>query len=288
MGDEPGADDRRLPVPYDPEAAVGHTDSGEPAGLTRRRFLTLAAGGAAAAGTMTPGQWLRHTRRAAAALAQMPPGSGNLFIEVERDVDLMLLGFEFVGFSLLTGLPVRLVPDSGDARIIVHLPPQAIGEAVYFSDSAGNLQVDPAPILSELAKPSRLVFTLPPGDAITLPTMTAADLLDWSSWRLEVPPVAQVGTIERTTLFVPPPQPPDFNVTEIECPYALSLSPTDRATFNFRKEPLTATATECWGAILTGDDRVVAAWARDYPESAGDATPSKYVDYFSVPADAVP
>ncbi|MDQ4132890.1 MAG: hypothetical protein M3179_06690 [Actinomycetota bacterium] len=294
MEDQP-RDDRNLPVPFDPdfvpdEAPEPGGDGGGRFSISRRRFLSLLAAGAAVAATdakLTRGQLVRRAQRAITAMVEAPAEATNhidFLIHAERDVDLVLLDFEFIGFDLQPGNPPRIVPKPNfRPRIIVRFPPQAIGEAVYHDTKDGKLCVDPAPILSDVSDRSQLVFGLPADDSIPLPTMSVADLLDWSTWRLEVTFVAQDEHIKRSDpFFRPVPSKPNWSDTQIECPYALILSPTDGAVFDTRLEPTPGAIHECWTAVLNDSDRrVVATWSHDYPDSAKDATPYTNIAYFA-------
>jgi len=290
MANEPPSDDH-LPVRY---GSQGATDDGGGTGLdpsiTRRRFLMLTAGAAAvsSASVMSRGQLIRLARRAAAfqPAEALPMALGrDIFIQAERDRDLLTLDFAFYGFTVRPGAPPAIVPTTDDNHIVVGFPPQAIGEAVYSIENAGQLQVDEPPILSDLAGPSRLVFGLATDQAIPLPTMTVSDLLDWSQWALRVVPAAETSYIDRPDVPIDV-RAPGFFETQIECPYALYLSPTDGAKFDTRREPLEAPVaaggnllTDCWAAVLTRDARVVASYARDYPGSPiADATRPYFLD----------
>ena len=152
----------------------------------------------------------------------------------------MLLDFNFYGFTLqqVGGSPtlVPTVSTSSSAGatpanyIIVQLPPQCIGEAAYFvepnaanAQSAAPLPVDPPPIVSAIAGPSRLVFTLTSGVNVPVADMTVAELLDWRQWTLVVPTTAQVNPPGPNGY--PSPYDPSPFETKIEFPYALFLAP---------------------------------------------------------------
>jgi hypothetical protein len=181
------------------------------------------------------------------------------------------------------------------------------------------LPVDPPPILSDVSGPSWLCFNVPTTETIPLPTMTAADLLDWSSWSLVVPPAAQVngptsiiivGSSDDSASTTDPrsPSEPTALQTAIEFPYALFLAPAVYASglpiygftteFTSRAAPLVSSAgvVDLWSASLAGSSTdiifednnamyvppVSAFWASDYaPPTLGalDATPEEYIVY---------
>ena len=230
----------------------------------------------------------------------------DLVISAERGDDLVLLDFLFYGFKLAPGNPPAITPTSTENVLVIQFPPQAIAEGVY-SWASGDLPVDPPPILSDLSGPSRLCFNLPAGRAISLPTMTVADLLDWSGWNLLVPAVAKVHgpslLLERRGPPPPVPAAPGDLETAIEFPYALFLAPTVYASgnpeygfstgFASRATPLVSPAgvVDLWSASLTGSPNhvpleaqgsyvpsVSAVWARDY-DAALSATPETNINY---------
>jgi hypothetical protein len=248
------------------------------------------------------------------------PALPVLTFSADRDTDLLLADFSFYGFTVdKTSHPKALVataiqtPDNW-IGVVVKLPPQAIGEADYdWPSTSSSPSFDPTPVLSQVSGQSWLAFTFTTNARIPLPTMTVADLLDWSDWELNVPPTAVTGTGASPTE-------PSTLQTAIECPLALFLAPVvDGQTtlpgsfgiptnvhssfatqFENRTEPFTSSGkvTECWATSLTGTRTVVtqfstvtspivpsvaAVWASDYtpPGSADapDATPETNIVY---------
>jgi len=263
-------------------------------GFTRRRLLT---GGAAASLAAVlagrpdgPAQLLMSLARDVGGIPIPKEEPKTFTFSVEREADLVLLDITFYGFYLNSGggEVTSLVPGGSDNVVVVQFPPQAIGEASYHYIGE-PWWVDPPPVLSAVAGPSRLAFTLNSGQQVDFPTMTPADLLDWSSWTLLVPEVAQVDESEleridarssasrsNVTPASAPPKPPEPSdmVTSIEYPYALFLAPTVytggpffgfTTTFSGRKEPLVGEpgpagsfyeapqvtgVSDCWTAAL--------------------------------------
>ncbi len=290
-GSEPGASE-----PGDARADDGR--------FARRTFLGGAAGIGMALGALrfrAPALAARLAAEHARLLAnpelavEVPDITPDFTLAVERDTDLLLLDFSFYGYTVDTSSsPRRLIPSPKFNVIVVQFPPQAVGEGTYLYPTSNPIQLDPAPVLSDVSGPSRLSFSLYGTQTIPLPTMTAADLLDWSDWTLNVSAGAlafnggPVGVSAPTALQ-----------TWVECPYALILSPVVDAKpnklaefttyFSTRPIPLTASnVTDCWGARLAGEavgtlikpspnpfvPSVAAVWATDYngPSVTGNGT----------------
>lgn len=132
-------------------------------------------------------------------------------LDAVRPADLLCLRFEFrnlkVDAQAKPAVLTRIKP--GEATwIIVHFPPQHIGEEAFFETAPGYTVTDPddpdrgkqsfeptaLPIQSRLSGPSRIAFRIPKS-VDTIP-YTLAGLLDWGRFELSVGPAA-----------VPPPVP---------------------------------------------------------------------------------
>jgi hypothetical protein len=283
-------------------AGTEDRDAGDPDGrFARRTFLGGAAGLGMAFGALrfrAPALAARlaaeHKRLLAnpALAAEVPERTPDFTLAVERDTDLLLLDFAFYGYTVDThSNPRRLVPNPKFNVIVVQFPPQAIGEATYLYPASYShpsphpIQLDPAPVLSDVSGPSRLSFSLYGSQTIPLPTMTAADLLDWRDWTLNI----SAGALAFADPGARAVTAPTALQTWVECPYALILSPVVDARpnklaefstfFSTRPRPLTASnVTDCWGARLSGIESgtlikpspnpfvpaVAAVWATDY------------------------
>ena len=308
--------------------------------MSRRGFISGAAGlaGTAYVSSLVGAPFGPFRVLAAAAETVLPPSlKADFVIAVDREADMLLADFEFYGFSLqhVGGTPA-LVPTVTSSSstgtvtsniIVVRLPPQCIGEAAYpvvpkhnTAQSTLPLPVDPPPIVSAVAGPSRLCFTLPPGVNVPLPTMTAADLLDWSKWALVVPLTAQEDLAVPAGVGKPTPYEPGPFETSIEFPYALFLAPvvyagaftnglkevgTGYSTFfASRAKPLLHDGIcDLWTAALgrtnsvagvlehvpTPPPQVAAVWASDYvpwqekPPSLPNATEADIIFYAPAP-----
>ncbi len=283
-----------------------------PRGFSRRTFL----GGAVTASLVAVAVRFdpRFVDTAAQGLDVRPESvvivetaSPRLTLAVERDTDLFLADFSFYGFTVdKTSSPTSLVATAVQTTenwigVVVQLPPQAVGEADYDYPSSTSIPFDPNPVLSQVAGPSRLAFTFTTGDRIPLPTMTVADLLDWSGWDLNVPPTAQEGSGYESAIE------PTAIESAIECPLALFLAPVvddqseiilERFTTQFenRTAPFVSSqqVAECWTTNLTSTETglfiggrtsfpivpsVAAVWATDYLSGSADFTPEAYIQY---------
>lgn len=290
--------------------------------ITRRSFLGGAVGVAGLAYVM-PVRLLSGAPGAIPAILtdDVTLGGGvlpDIAISAERDIDLLLLDFEFYGFEVTPGTPPAITPTSAENVVIVRFPPQAIGEAVYLWQG-DDLPVDPPPILSDVSGPSRLCFQLPQDGGIPLPTMSIDDLLDWADWTLLVPATAKVqgpSLFPGTSSPPPAPAPPGQYETAIEFPYALLLSPTVyinnsdvisgfTTTFTSRRTPLVSSGptpvSDLWSASLGGTSlgvlpqpfpgappptpyvpQIAAVWAVDYGNSffpIPSDTPEDHINY---------
>jgi len=249
------------------------------------------------------------------------PASPVLPITVERDTDLLLADFTFYGFSVdKTSKPPCLKVTAKAAAntwigVTVRLPPQAIAEGDYPYPPAAKpdtLLFDPTPVVSQVSGPTMLAFTFATGDTIPLPTMTPADLLDWSGWDLYVPQTAVTGSGLGNPIPPLTYQGAPFQ-TVIECPIDLLLSPvvdgqlTNLSSFSTQFEnrsvPFTSQAevTECWTTSLTSVETIffngvrhyvippaiAAVWANDYLDPSDETdTGENYIVYY--PYEAPP
>ena len=236
------------------------------------------------------------------AINVVEPASPVLRFSADRDTDLLLADFSFYGFTVdKTSTPTSLVATATQTSdnwigVVVQLPPQAIGEADYDwpQHPLHPLSTQP-PCFPRSRARVRLAFTFTTGDRIPLPTMTVADLIDWSGWQLNVPSTAVTGTGAQS------PTEPSTIQTAIECPLALFLAPVvdGRTTlpgsfagqiivhssfatqFENRTEPFVSSGkvTECWATSLSGNRTILSprgtvtsaivpsvavVWASDY------------------------
>jgi hypothetical protein len=264
--------------------------------LSRRRFLTGTAAVSLAA-VMAGHLHQVDEVLSAVGLSEEPAGASSVptlsfEFSVARDADLALLDIAFYGFETTTVdgvLAIQPFINPGNL-VTVQFPPQAIGEAAY-NWVGGTWAVDPPPVLSAMAGPSVLCFTLRAGESVTFPTMTDQDLLDWSTWTLLVPASAQGSTPGAPTnpVFSPP------TATYVEYPFALFLAPTVVegviTTFVTRDAPplvspagvgdlFSASLAQATTGGTTLVPEVAAVWAVDAEEPASkNVTPEQYISY---------
>jgi len=199
------------------------------------------------------------------SLVIVTPARPALHFSIARPEDLLLLDITFYGFSVVKGprfpslVATAAKTNANWIGVVVQFPPQAIGEGNYDKPQKVTqpLSFDPTPVLSQVSGPSRLAFTFNHGDKIPLPTSTAADILNWSGWRLNVTRAALTGTNAANAVA------PQSFETAIECPLAMILSPVVDGNgsillgnfttqFENRTKPFTGenNVTECWTTTL--------------------------------------
>lgn len=185
----------------------------------------------------------------------------DCMIAVTRAADTLQLAFELRNVALKkeTGSKVMLTRcGNGVPTLIVHFPPQAIGERAYL-DPAEQPGVPPFP--ARAAGPSRLAFAFP--DKFTSAPFTLETLLAWDRLTpLTLPDVRRHADID-----VPPP-----DVTAIELPYRLLVAPSGETRWIHSPSPIVRDGrTELWhtrAATPTGDALPLrAVWSRDFDKT---------------------
>ncbi len=205
-----------------------------------------------------------------------------------RPDDFLFLDFEFINLTLQTGDngSPELVPVPNETSyIVVHFPPQNIGEQAFF-EANNNIDLptnDPdakstsemigsLPVQSRMSGPSRLVFEVPKDAKIPY---TIQGLLDWKNYRQRVAPTALSPGEVRDRPAIPDKIEP--TVTALELPYRLVISPDENARWTHSHDLVTHNGrTELWHTRLgitqdggAGDDlnyagTVRAIWSPDY------------------------
>jgi len=189
-----------------------------------------------------------------------------LKIDILRPDDLLALTIEAQNLKLDASdpkKPVLVIDDKSSlAYLIVTFPPQSVAERAYFE--VGNVTSDPpfntpppVPPLantddkldpagqtpSRIAGPSRLVYSLPKN--VTKIPYDLQSLLDWTDLSLVVSSVAKGSPAP------PPITAPAADVTALEIPYRVILSPGSGATWVNSQVPVTHDGrTELWHARL--------------------------------------
>jgi hypothetical protein len=232
----------------------------------------------------------------------LPPLVFPATVSFRRPEDLLVCTLRFVGFAFLTD-PPRLDRAAPDAYVVVEFPPQSFSEEAFLltsgqkADSPAGTPQDPnqevalppyplqnVPASADdsvpttlpaarirMAGPSRVVVAMPTGQesvAFDLPSILAATR-DW-------PMRLAAGAVpDSSPAPVPPgPQEPASDVTALELPYRLLLSPLDPATWRLSITPVTQSGrSELWHARLADPDdatgaepssRIRAIWSPDY------------------------
>ncbi|HEY0519145.1 MAG TPA: hypothetical protein VGC84_06595 [Ilumatobacteraceae bacterium] len=160
-----------------------------------------------------------------------------------------------------------------DASIVLHFPPQHIGEEVWQAGAPPPPPAQPPRPSSHVAAgPTRLVYEVPEGTRInyTLEGVLAAV----ADFRLRVS--ANATATGETRPDERGPEPPNDLETAIEAPYRLLVSPSVRGAFRHSAQPVgPSERVELWRTHLTvrtdtgfddtdADERIVRAlWTRD-------------------------
>ncbi len=232
----------------------------------------------------------------------MPEPPSQLRAALLRPDDLLSL--EVTGVNLRLDIsdpqaPALVVADQEqDAFLVVTLAPQTTFEQAFFEGSPQPLEQvlgpgdEPRPPTTEVTPPkdpghlafklggtSRLSFKLPPEARIPY---TTEGLLDWSSYTLVVPPVADVpaGAEPQGPAPIREPTPTE---TTLQLPFRLHMAPTHQATWQHSRTAVTHRGrTELWHTRLAGldangtayrvdDQRTIGlrvAWSPDYAPGA--------------------
>ena len=160
-----------------------------------------------------------------------------------------------------------------DASLVVHFPPQHVGEEVWQAGAPPPPPPPPGSPSSHVAAgPSRLVYEVPEGTRITYTLEGVLGALEQLNLRVSpnATPAGEPPAEERG-----PERPSDLE-TAIEAPYRLIVSPSDRGAFRHATTPIgPPDRAELWRTHLTvrtatgfddddADQRIVRAlWTRD-------------------------
>lgn len=189
-----------------------------------------------------------------------------------------------------------------DASLVVHFPPQHIGEQVWEAEP-GPPAVPPTPSRHIAAGPTRLVYAVPEGTRIPYSLEKVLEALQGLSLRVSsnANPAGEAGDGH--------PRPPGALETAIEAPYHLVVSPSRLGAFRHDSAPKgPPDRSELWRTHLTvrtadgllddddADQRIVRAlWNRDndvqpagFTQSLTGSDRDAIVDQTSGPEPAVP
>jgi hypothetical protein len=238
----------------------------------------------------------------------VPPLVFPTTVAIRRPDDLLVCTLRFVGFAFLTD-PPRLDRAAPDAYVIVEFPPQSFGEEAFLLTAGQNAdapagtpqdpkqEVSPDPAIDgthypqqnlagtddtvptslpaariRMAGPSRVVVAMPIGQEsvpFDLPSILAA-VRDWPM-RLTA---SAVPVSSSPTPLPAGPQEPASDVTALELPYRLFLSPLAPAKWRLSITPVTRSGrSELWHTRLADPDNATGAepsssiraiWSPDY------------------------
>jgi hypothetical protein len=227
-------------------------------------------------------------------------------VAVRRPDDLLVCTLRFVGFTFLRD-PPRLDRTADDAYIVVEFPPQSFGEEAFLLVSGTpttvvdptNPKLPPLPEASpdpnypaqnvlgtddsvpaslpaariRMAGLSRVVVAMPATQDSVVFNL-ASILAAVRDWPMRLAP----GAVPDFSPILLGPSGPAENVTALELPYRLLISPLDPATWRHSTWPVTSGGrTELWHTRLADPDEATqaeppshirAVWSPDYvPQS---------------------
>ncbi len=168
-------------------------------------------------------------------------------VRLLRTRDLIDLRLEAPGCSIEpTDGGAELVAGP-DALLIVHFPPQHLGEEVWQAGATPPPPLPTSPSQHLAAGPTRLVYEVPEGTR--MPYGLADILATLPSLTLKV---AAGATPAGETSDAGGPEPPEEDETAIEAPYHLVVSPSRRNAFRHSAEPIGPEGRfELWRTHLT-------------------------------------
>lgn len=172
----------------------------------------------------------------------LPPDSRRI-IRLLRADDLLALQVELINLEIVDRrnrpAALRRAESGTNAFLVVSFPGQHIAERA-FNEADDSPPTSPAK--AGIARPSQLVFRLPPSDDPI--DLTLASLLDWQNWELHVPDEVSALTGRAGQ-----------RATRIELPTGLVLAPGSRVAWRHPVNPVRHNGrVELWHTRLLGAD----------------------------------
>jgi hypothetical protein len=240
------------------------------------------------------------------------PQTTSFRIALLRPDDLVNLDIEAINLALDKSDPENpslKAADGEDAWLVVRFPAQSTAEEAFYESGGVEQVVDspadtarqatpppkadpllaPGSIAARMSGNSRLVFRVPAGVRIPF---TIEGLLDWSSFELQVAPIADVAPNAQPGADALAIRAPGPTESTIEMPYRLHLSPTRNVAWDHAKGAVSHEGrVELWhtrvahrgadGSLERVDERNVlplrAIWSPDFNpaklQDPGDLTP---------------
>lgn len=173
-------------------------------------------------------------------------------LRVLRPEDLLVLDVTLINLTVGEDGAMHVVDPATPGRVVLGLPPQHIAESAFEENETQSQVVDPIPVRSVSAAPSRLAFDIPvdgPGVPFTI-----SGLLDWAALRPALAPNALPPGTPTGGDGVRPVE-PGADVTALELAYRMVLSPVGEHAWQHRSQPHTANGvTELWHTRLVGTE----------------------------------
>lgn len=190
------------------------------------------------------------------------PDRDPVQVRLLRTWDLLDLRLEAHGCTIEPGDDGALLVAGPDAVVILHFPPQHLGEEAHDAGDGTILLPDPAGSQHRAAGPSRIVYGVPEGMRIAYSLPGILEALNGLPLRVSenaTPPGESSGRAAY--------QPDDLE-TAIEAPYRLIVSPSAKESFAHEVDPVgPAGRPELWRTRLVAPEgeptTVRALWARN-------------------------
>ena len=165
-----------------------------------------------------------------------------------RTRDLVDLRLEAIGCTIELSDGVAQLVAGSEAFLIIHFPPQHLGEEAWVADAVAPPAKPGRPSSHIASGPTRLVYALPEGTRIAYRLESVLEAL--SDLSLRVSRLATEAGYSTQAEFGP--EPPTDSQTAIEAPYRLIVSPNRRGAFRHSATPVGPDdRLELWRTHLT-------------------------------------